>query len=153
MMPEAYKLVRYLSHNNLANNKISKVDYYMYAYRLEIVRNLMKWFGFFSIVLTKVPTTRSSEPPRSCLLETFALPQGLNGKCPCLSLLSLICRTCTFFPLRLSFTGKQGLGLVVSWLTPECRSAPTIYLTFYREQYSKYDCSIISLKQLTSGVD
>ena len=96
MMPEAYKLVRYLSHNNLANNKISKVDYYMYAYRLEIIRNLMKWFSFFFIVLTKVPTTRSSEPPRSCLLETFALPQGLNGKCPCLSLLSLICRTCTF---------------------------------------------------------
>ena len=96
MIPEANKFVRYLSHNNLPNNKISKVDYYMYAYRLEIVRILMKWFTFFFIVLTKVPTTKSSEPLRGCLLETFALPQGLNGKCPCLSLLSLICRTCTF---------------------------------------------------------
>ena len=77
MMPEAYKLVRYLSHNNLANNKRSKVDYYMYAYRLEIIRNLMKWFSFFFIVLTKVPTTvpfrliRPSRVTRPVVLAEF----------------------------------------------------------------------------------
>jgi len=70
--------LRYLSHNNLANN-ISKVDIYMNPNGLEIVlevRILMKWSGFFCIFLSNAPTARSSEPPPSCLVETFALPQG-----------------------------------------------------------------------------
>ena len=48
-----YKLARYLSHNNLANNKISKVGFYMYLCGLKIVlevRILMKWISFFFIV-------------------------------------------------------------------------------------------------------
>ena len=70
---------------------------------------VVKFLLYILIVLTKVPTARSSKPPPICLVETFALPRPVSGKCPCLSL-NLICRTCTFSPLGLSFTEQQPLG-------------------------------------------
>jgi len=160
----------YLSHNNLANNLQTTKFQKLTCTWIQIVwrsssRCRFSWSCWVSSVYSYCVAKGShcqilgtnSELPPSCLVETFALPQGLSGKPhPCMSFtLSLICQTCAFSPQRLSYT-ELLLGLAFMSLTPNVvRHLQSITCSIISD-IQKYNCfilSIIFLKQPTSGIN